>query len=335
MARGGGGEWHNIRTVAALVVLVTVGLAGAADAQTLLDEPIQPLARIVGLDAGKVALGRRLFSDPLLSADGTISCRSCHDLAEGGSDHRPHSVGVGGAEGVIRAPTVYNSALNFVQFWDGRATDLIAQVDGPLTNPVEMGTTWEAVIAKLEAEPSYKAAFRTVYGQPVSPSAVRDALASFERSLITVDGRFDRFLRGDDKALSAQERLGYARFKSYGCASCHQGANVGGNMFQKFGFLGDYFADRGAITSADYGRYNVTHRESDRFVFKVPSLRLAALNGPYFHDGSAGDLATAVRVMGRYQLGRDIPDDDVRVILAFLASLADQATMDHAKADRP
>lgn len=284
-------------------------------------EPIQPLQAIAGLDKRKVELGRRLFLDPRLSIDGTISCASCHDLSTGGSDHRARSIGVNGVEGSIRAPTVYNAALNFVQFWDGRAASLEEQVSGPVTNPAEMASSWDRVAQVLAADRDYAAAFRDIYGQTAGKLTVSDAIATFERSLIAVNSRFDAFLRGDAAALSDDERKGYELFKSYGCASCHQGANVGGNMFEKFGFMGDYLADRGQETAADQGRFNVTGRESDRHVFKVPSLRMAASGGPYFHDGSALDLDTAVSVMARYQLGRDIPKQDVQKITQFLGSL--------------
>ncbi|WP_245832003.1 cytochrome-c peroxidase [Solemya velesiana gill symbiont] len=149
-----------------------------------------------------------------------------------------------------------------------------------------------------------------------------DAIASFERTLITPDSPFDRWLRGDEDALNEREKEGYRLFKSYGCIACHQGVNVGGNMFQRMGAIGDYFGDRGSeIVDADRGRFNVTGKDEDLYFFKVPSLRLSAINSPYFHDGSAKDLAEAIRVMGSYQLGRRIPEAHVSLIVAFLESL--------------
>jgi len=301
--------------------LPTDAVLAAESGRLLSGEPIQPLSVPTGLDRRKVALGKTLFFDPILSADSSLSCASCHDLTAGGSDHRSRSVGIKGALGGIRAPSVYNSALNFVQFWDGRAPSLEAQAAGPITNPVEMGSAWPDVIAKLSASPTYSADFRAIYAAQPSAQSVTDAIATFERTLITVNSRFDVYLRGDDAALSADERKGYELFKSYGCASCHQGANVGGNMFEKFGFLGDYFADRGHLTSADLGRFNVTGREVDRNVFKVPSLRMVGSGGPYFHDGSVQDLQAAVEIMGRYQLGRELPKGDVQNLVQFLNSL--------------
>lgn len=312
------------RVIVALVlscgVVSSSALAGEVKA-AVAGDPIQPLLRPVGLDLRKVALGRRLFFDPILSADGTISCASCHDLDHGGADHRRHAVGINGAEGAIRVPTVFNSSLNFVQFWDGRAVSLEAQVAGPVTNPLEMGATWPDVLAKLARQPDYDQAFRELYGHAPTAQAVSEVIATFERTLVTVNSRFDAYLAGDQKALSEEERKGYGLFRSYGCASCHQGANVGGNMFEKFGFLGDYLADRGDVRPADLGRYNVTHREADRGVFKVPSLRLSAVGGPYFHDGSVNDLPTAIQLMGRYQLGRSIPEKDIQLMIQFLGSL--------------
>lgn len=290
-------------------------------------EPIRPLTAPTGLDPQKVELGRKLFFDPMLSRDRSISCASCHDFAKGGGDGLAVSLGVAGARGGANAPTVFNTALNVAQFWDGRAATLEEQVDGPLLNPAEMATDWPTVLGRLRQSSYYGAAFLRVYGASPETATVRDAIASFEKSLVSLDSPFDRWLAGDDSALSDAQKRGYALFKSYGCASCHQGANVGGNMFQKFGFFGDWFADRGHTAPGDLGRFNVTGRVADRHVFKVPSLRLATLTAPYFHDGSVPDLKQAIRLMGRYQLGRDIDDRDVDLIVSFLDSLVDPARL--------
>jgi len=303
--------------VACLIFAANRGIAG----ERRTHEPIRPLTEAEGLDVRKVELGRRLFHDPILSGDGTISCASCHNLAKSGADGRPRSIGVKGGMGTVNAPTVYNAALNLAQFWDGRAATLEEQAGGPITNPVEMAATWPQVLARLSASP-YRAEFKAIFGTDPSAEAVRDAISSFERTLITVDSRFDRWLDGDDSALTGTEKAGYARFKSLGCASCHQGRNVGGNMFQRFGFFGNWFTDRGRTeTRDDLGRFNVTGQPGDRYVFKVPSLRLAALTAPYFHDGSVPTLEEAVTLMARYQLGRDISADDVSMIVAFLRTL--------------
>lgn len=285
----------------------------------------RPLPQSVELDVRKVALGQSLFHDARLSRDDTVSCASCHSLGTGGVDNRARSVGVAGGVGTVNAPTVFNSGLNFVQFWDGRAPSLESQIDGPVNHPQEMASSWPQVLAKLEADAHYPDVFAALYPGGISVDAVKDALATFERSLITPDSRFDRFLRGDTQALNAQEQRGYVLFQSYGCASCHQGQNLGGNMFEKMGLMGDYFADRGGpVTAADNGRFNVTGKAVNLHEFRVPPLRNVALTAPYFHDGYAQTLEQAVAIMAKYQLGRPMPSDDLSAITAFLHSLSGQ-----------
>lgn len=284
-------------------------------------EPITPLPLSVPLDPKKVALGHRLFHEPKLSADGSISCSSCHDLARGGVDRQPRSRGIGGREGNINAPTVFNSGFNFRQFWDGRAEALEDQVDGPLQHPAEMGATWPQALAFLNSDAAYRKEFTELFRDGVSAANVRDAIATFERSLVTPNSRFDRFLRGDSAALSETERAGYKLFKQIGCTSCHQGANIGGNSYQRLGVMEDYFAVRGKITGADLGRFNITRREEDRYYFKVPSLRNVAMTAPYLHDGSAQTLQDVVAVMARYQLALRLEAADIERIAAFLRSL--------------
>lgn len=283
-------------------------------------EPILPLPATQALPAAKVALGEALFFEPRLSRDNTLSCAGCHDFKRGGVDRRRVSVGVGEAVGGINAPTVFNASLNFVQFWDGRAASLEEQAAGPVHNPVEMASSWPEVLSKLRADANYPRTFAAIYPDGVTAANVVDAIATFERSLLTGNAPFDRYLRGDKQAITGLELNGYRRFKDYGCASCHQGVNVGGNMYQRFGIMGDYFAGR-PLTRADLGRYNVTGQDEDRHVFKVPGLRNVAVTPPYFHDGSAADLEKAVTIMGRYQLGRELTREDVRAIAAFLRSL--------------
>jgi cytochrome c peroxidase len=282
---------------------------------------ITPIERPSGLDPKSVALGEELFRDRRLSGNGTQSCSSCHDLANGGADGLSHSLGSGGLPGAVNAPTVFNAALNFRQFWDGRAITLEDQVDGPVENPLEMASTWPEVVVALRADLVFAKRFQQVYAEGITPATIRNAIATFERSLATPDAPFDRYLSGDTDALSAQAQRGYQLFKSSGCTACHQGQGIGGNMFQQLGVMGDYFADRGHPSEADLGRYNVTHDEADRHVFKVPSLRNVARTAPYFHDGSVARLEDAVRLMARYQLGRDLEDDEVSALVAFLESL--------------
>ncbi len=284
-------------------------------------EPIKPIPLEITVDVRKAALGKALFYERRLSHNDTIACVTCHDISKGGADGLTHSIGINAAEGAINAPTVFNSGLNFRQFWDGRAATLEEQIDGPIQNPQEMASSWEEVVAKLRAIPRYTKQFREIFPGGIEPRSIKEALAEFERSLTTPNSRFDKFLRGDPSSLTDAEKEGYRKFKSYGCASCHQGVNAGGNMFATLGAMADYFEDRGHIEQADYGRFNVTGREEDRFVFKVPSLRNVALTAPYFHDGSAPTLEAAVVVMGRYQLGRQLSPEDARQIAAFLRTL--------------
>jgi cytochrome c peroxidase len=285
------------------------------------NEPIQPIEPLSGLDPRKIELGRKLFHDPRLSHNDQLSCAHCHNLKTGGTDRKARSTGVNGAVGVINAPTVLNSGFNFSQFWDGRASTLEKQIDGPLQSDIEMGSTWPEVIEKLKRSQEYVESFQQIYGDEIQSDHVKDAIAEFERSLSTPNSRFDRFLRHDTGALTSREQEGYKLFKSFGCASCHQGVSVGGNMYQKLGVMAPYFTDRGHITKADLGRFNVTGDPRDMYMFKVPSLRNVELTAPYFHDGSAATLADAVRLMAKYQLGRHLTDQEVELIVEFLKTL--------------
>lgn len=296
-----------------------LGLALPARAQG--DEPIRPIPMEVKFDARKAALGEKLFHDKRLSGDDSVACATCHPLDRGGADGRVVSVGVRGARGAVNAPTVYNAAFNFRQFWDGRAASLEEQVAGPVHNPLEMGSNWSEVVAKLARDPAMAAVFQALYGGAVQARHIQDALAQFERSLFTPNSRLDKYLRGDLRALASDELHGYQLFKSYGCVACHQGVNVGGNLYQVFGVMGDYFARRGNLGPADLGRYNVTLNDADKHLFKVPSLRNVVLTAPYFHDGSARTLDEAVDVMFKYQLGRAVPPQDKDLIIKFLYTL--------------
>jgi len=282
--------------------------------------PLPAVPQLTKEQSAKVALGKQLFFEVRLSGDDTLSCASCHDFTRGGADRRKVAVGVGGKFGPINTPTVFNSGLNFVQFWDGRAPSLEEQAAGPVHSPLEMASNWAEVIPKLSQLENYRLAFSQVYPQDgISGKTIVDAIAAYERTLLT-PSRFDQYLRGQRDVLSKLEQTGYQRFLDYGCASCHQGAGVGGNMYQRFGVMGDYFAGR-QVNDADLGRYNVTKRDFDRHVFKVPSLRNVAVTAPYFHDASVATLEEAVVIMARYQLGRSVAAEDVAAIVAFLQSL--------------
>lgn len=285
-------------------------------------EVVQPLPQKVAVDERKVKLGEKLYHDKRLSKDNSISCASCHDLSTGGVDRKKFSVGVGGAVGPINAPTVYNALFNFVQFWDGRAGSLEEQADGPVNNPIEMASNWEEVKSKLIQDEELTKEFTEVYPEGYGKESITNAIAEFERTLITPNSRFDQFLLGKSDALTSEEKEGYALFKKYRCATCHVGKAMGGQSFEKMGLKADYFKDRGGeITEADLGRYNVTKAEEDKHKFKVPLLRNIALTAPYLHDGSTDDLQKVVNIMLKYQVGLQIPKTEEEKIVKFLHTL--------------
>jgi len=285
------------------------------------NEPIQPIPLHIDLDEKKVTLGEKLFRDVRLSSDKKVACISCHGFDTGGVDRMTRSRGVKGQLNLVNTPTVFNSGFNFKLDWDGKHENLFINVDGPLLSPIIMGGKWEEIIPMLRSSPDYVKAFAKAYADGITKDNVRDAIATFEESLYTPNSRFDQFLRGKSNALTQEEKEGYNLFKEYGCVSCHQGINVGGNMFQKFGVMGDYFADRGKVTKADLGRFNVTGQEKDRYVFRVPSLRNVELTSPYFHDGTAETLEQSVNVMVKYQLGRSLKSEQINLIIQFLKTL--------------
>ncbi len=306
----------------ALGMAVALGYGACLPAAAApLDEPLKPLPPVPTLDAATVELGRQLFNETRLSVNNTKSCASCHQLETGGADKRPFSLGFDGTPVGLNTPTVFNASLNFKQFWNARVDTLQAQVEQVVTGPMEMGNTWQAVTQTLQALPNYQAAFQQIYADGVTAANVQNALATYERTLLTPNSRFDQYLQGNTGILTTQEKYGYQRFKDYGCIACHQGANIGGNMYQKFGVMGDYFKARGNPTEADLGRYLLTQDEEDRNVFKVPSLRNVAVTAPYFHDASANTLEEAVDVMFKYQLGRIPSAEDKTLIIQFLKTL--------------
>jgi cytochrome c peroxidase len=279
---------------------------------------ISPIPEVEGLDEGIVSLGEKLFNDTILSADKTVSCASCHILMAGGDNNLATSIGVGGALVKINSPTVFNSSLNFKQFWDGRADDLEEQVSGPINNPKEMGSNWEEVVSRLKASIEYSSLFIKYFPDGINKKNISLAIAEFERSLLTPNSPFDKFLKGDAAALTQEEKDGYKLFDELGCVRCHQGVGIGGNMFQRMGAKRNYFNSDDEIA---LGRYNITKKEVDKYRFKVPSLRNVAITAPYFHDGSAQTLEDAVNVMAKFQLARRLKPDELKKIVAFLKTL--------------
>jgi len=284
------------------------------------EEPIRPLPKVSAedLQTPMVQLGRQLFHDTRLSGDGTLTCASCHAIDQGGDDNLQTSTGIRGQKGPINSPTVLNSGYNFRQFWDGRAPTLDEQARGPVEADIELGAVWETVVTNLSKDDVLKEHFEEVFGtSEITEDRVVHAIARFEETLIT-PAPFDRYLEGNDNAISTQAIAGYKKFKDYGCASCHQGINVGGNLYQQFGALQyvdiDSFATQGANPV-------IRERDANVSLVKVPSLRNIALTAPYFHAGKINDLPTAVRIMGLSQLGSKIPDEDIALIVEFLKTL--------------
>lgn len=329
---------------ALVVVLAAAGVQAIVVAQgAQRQEPILPLPdEVTDVEPAKVALGAKLFADKRFSADGSVSCQSCHLPDAGGADPRRHSVSAFGKIRPINSPSIFNVRYNTSGLnWTGRTKDLESQIKGSVGNADTMAHDWAKVVQVLAADPAMAAEFKAAYGgeQPVTQENAAHAIVSFERSLVT-PSRFDDWLKGKDGALSAQEKRGYEQFKAQGCVACHAGINVGGNAFMKMGLAGDYFAERekrglGALVDADKGRFLVTKKEEDLHVFRVPPLRNVALTAPYFHDGSVQTLDEAIALMGRFQLGREIPEADRRDIAAFLQSLTGKELERQAAASAP
>jgi cytochrome c peroxidase len=285
------------------------------------NQPIEPLPLTVEFDAARAALGEALFAEPRLSGDGKVACRDCHRAGHGLADDKPHSSVSGRPESSVNSPTVYNVRFLYKLSWGGKHESLESHIDALMVNPKIMASSWELATEHLAEDLGYRQKFAVVFPDGLTPANVRSAVLHYERSLVTPNAPFDQYLRGNAHAVSPEVKRGYAMFKSYGCSSCHQGIAIGGNLFERFGVLRDFFADRGHFDDADLGRFNVTQREQDRFVFRVPSLRNVALTAPYFHDGSAATLEQAVTDMANYQLGRDLDERDRSALVAFLRSL--------------
>jgi cytochrome c peroxidase len=284
-------------------------------------EPITPLPLSVVLDPSRVALGERLFSDTRLSGDNTRSCASCHPLDKGAMDARARGIATDGQARLRNTPTLFNVGFNFAFNWDGATTTLENHAQRLLGNPAVMNAKWPDLLTKLRADADYPALFAAAFTDGLTQANLLSSLATFERSLITPNARLDRYLRGERQALTQEEVRGYQLFKSYGCVACHQGMNVGGNLFQRFGVFQDPDTLYASREEADIGRYRVSAVDRDRGVFRVPSLRNVALTAPYFHDGRAPTLALAVDTMARVQLGRELSAEEVQAIVRFLETL--------------
>lgn len=307
--------------------------AAAVDIDPARLKMFQPLPAVVEsaknpVTEAKVALGRMLYYEPRLSKNHDISCNSCHLLDQYGVDRQPVSDGHKGQTGTRNSPTVYNAAGHVAQFWDGRAPDVEEQAKGPVLNPIEMAMLSEkAIVAVLSSMPEYPAAFKKAFpGQaaPVTFNNMALAIGAFERGLVT-PSRWDKFLQSDKTALSDAEKAGFNKFVEVGCATCHMGAYVGANSFQKLGQVKPW------THGADLGRYAVSKQEADKRVFKVPSLRNIEKTAPYYHDGSVKTLEEAVRLMAEYQNGRQLSRQEVGSIVTWLKTLTGTLPADYIK----
>ena len=280
-------------------------------------EPIEVISPAKITEPEKVELGKMLFFEPRLSKSGFISCNSCHNLSTGGVDALPTSIGHHWQEGPINSPTVLNADFMLAQFWDGRASDLKEQAAGPIANPKEMGFTHELATETIASMPAYRARFAKVYGdEKVDIDRLTDAIAAFEKTLVTPNSPFDQYLLGKQDAISSEAKAGYQLFKDKGCVSCHNGPAVGGTMFMKMGLIKPFHTNNPAE-----GRKGVTGKDADKYVFKVPTLRNIELTYPYFHDGSVWTLEEAVNTMADIQLGQKLTDKETKEMVAFLNSL--------------
>jgi cytochrome c peroxidase len=315
----------NNATIALLIALISGAISpvpAATEAEGILrDEPIKPIPLPSDLNPDKVALGELLFNDTRLSLNNKIACATCHQLEAGGDDNQKIGIAHDNGLHVINTPTIFNSRYNFRQNWDGSVKNLAGQIDKVVHSHLEANTNWTELISELRQDTKIYKRFTLIYSEGLTRDTYVDALTEYEKTLVTPNSRFDQYLRGDDNAITEKEKQGYKVFKELGCISCHQGINVGGNLFQKLGIFYDYFAFRGDIQHADYGRMNVTEKQSDMHVFKVPSLRNIEVTGPYLHDGNAETLEEAVIIMGRTQLGREIKTKEVDLIVEFLKTL--------------
>jgi cytochrome c peroxidase len=320
------GRWRCalVLGVALLAWPILSGTQPAADASAVRPgkargaEPISPIPQSVALDPQRAALGERLFNDTRLSGDNTRSCATCHALEKGGVDGKARGTATDGQARLRNTPTLFNVAFNYSFNWDGATATLEAHAGKLLTNPNVMNAQWPQILSRLRSDKSYSILFSKLYSDGVTQVNVLDALAHYERSLITPNARFDRYLRGEREALTREELAGYQLFKSYGCVACHQGANIGGNLFQRFGVFQEPPSPN---SQPDVGRFRVTSVERDRQVFRVPSLRNVAHTAPYFHDGRAPTLEVAVDTMAKVQLGRQLAPDEVQSIVRFLHTL--------------
>ncbi len=306
--------------VVALVLASTASVAAAWEALPT----VAPAPADNPTTAEKVELGKMLYHDPRLSSTGTVACASCHNTMLGGEDNRAGSMGVRAQVGGRSAPTVWNAAFNKVQFWDGRAASLEAQAAGPVTNPIEMGMkSWDEVVVRLKAIEGYKQAFHKAFGtDAITKELATKAIAAYERTLITPNSHYDKYVNGDKGALTEQQVRGMNKVAELGCTSCHSGAAFNGaGTFQKFPVHANGYFEAQYHFSKDKGLAEVTKKPENDHFWKVPTLRNIALTAPYFHNGSVATLDQAVKIMAKLQLNKDLTKEETADIVAFLNAL--------------
>lgn len=295
-------------------------------------EQILPLPTKVEYNKEKALLGKKLYFDPILSKDNSVSCASCHNLELGGVDNLQYSYGIDGKLGNINTPTVLNAIYNFRQMWDGRAKNLSHQIQFPITNPNEMGNDFNNIIKTLSNDNYYNKAFNKIYKDGITKENIGNALEEFQKTLVTPSA-FDEYLRGDENALTSNQKKGYELFQKKGCISCHNGINIGGGLFARFGLIDNTITDilenkeKYEGENPHFGLYNVTKNDFDKYYFKVPSLRNVALTGPYLHDGRVETLKEAISSIAKAQLGLNLTDEEVLLIEEFLKSLNGKVTI--------
>lgn len=333
--------WLRIRrglsAVTAVVCVTGIGLGSAQDADHMpfvadQRDALFPLPSAPRLNAAEVELGKTLFNDPILSRRQMLSCASCHNLKAGGTVALKRTIGYNRQMHEFNAPTVFNVGNNYRLGWRGKFTSLAVQNENVLLDRNLMANDWETLLPRLSANSFYRARFKAIYGKSPDRDSVLDALVVFQRSLVTPNAPFDRFLKGDVNAISQQQKRGYDVFKSYGCVSCHQGSNIGGNMFQIFGVFAPPEPAGHAAPPAGILPWPLAGPNEDREVFRVPSLRNVEVTAPYFHDGRASSLSEAVAIMGRSQLGRELAENDIAAIVEFLKSLTGDYNGERLKA---
>ncbi len=287
-------------------------------------EQIQPIPRGLKLAPGIVELGERLFEDPRMSENG-LRCINCHNTSLSGNDGLKAPLYIHSENNQMNTPTIFNVSLNPLLTWYGRLMTLEQHLEMTLSDVKHMKGNWDNILLRLAEDPFYKERFRQLFYDGMTRENIKHAIVTFERSLTTPDSPFDNYLRGDNNAISKQQKQGFSLFKQYGCIACHQGINIGGNVHARLGtFLSPYAAENNDTATDMYsnlGRYNITGNVNDKYVFRVPSLRNVASTAPYFHGGEVSSLVVAVKFMARHQLGHEIDDKDARLITDFLGSL--------------